>query len=110
MSKPKAIQYKHPQSWPSFNPINHGSDNFIGAGTNNTISGNYNAILGGQGNCVSSSFSHAGVFGCNVTANLSCAFHANNFVGHDLPTLGGGPSGSFWKTNIGGVCVVAINP
>ena len=85
MNKPKAIQFKHPQSWPSFNPINHGSDNFIGGGVsnvtcsntcfssvvgglNNTNSGSYSTILGGNGNNIPTGIAYAGIFGCNIGA------------------------------------------
>jgi hypothetical protein len=42
--------------------------------------------LGGDGGCGNSDggFNWAGVFGCNVTGVLPCAFHANNFVAQNM--------------------------
>ena len=81
----------------------------IVGGNQNTVSGIYSSILGGSGNNDNGK-DYVGIYGCNVSGVLSCAFHANNFVGQNLPTTSPGISGAFWKTNIGGVCVVAIVP
>jgi hypothetical protein len=66
------------------------------------------SILGGSGNTVS--HSHAAAFGCNVSSVAPNTFHANNFVAQNMPTVSGGPSGTFYKTTVGLICVVAINP
>ena len=69
---------------------------FIGAGVNNCITNSCSAaILGGQNNKANHDF--AGIFGCNVTSGMGCAFHANNFVAQNIP-LGPGilPTGSFY--------------
>jgi hypothetical protein len=77
-------------------------------GRANTISNAYSSILGGSGNTVS--HSHAAAFGCNVSSVAPNTFHANNFVAQNMPTVSGGPSGTFYKTTVGLICVVAINP
>ena len=115
MNKPKAIEYKHPQSWPSFNPINHGSDNFIGGGVsnvtcsntcfssvvgglNNTNSGSYSAILGGGGNIIPPGCTYVGIFGQNLGAIPACiqnnTFHVNCLQACSSPVYGSYPIGT----------------
>ena len=103
----------------TYNSIVGGKENAIAenrcfssvlGGTNNAVNGNYSAILGGSNNTVPSGCCYIGIFGCNVTGVTNCAFHANNFVAQNMPTFASGPSGSFYKTTISGVCVVAIVP
>jgi hypothetical protein len=40
------------------------------------------AITGGN---TINNFQFAGVYGCKVSAVVSCALHANNFVAQDMP-------------------------
>ena len=54
------------------------ANGFIGNGIN-SVSGNYSAILGGSGNN-DGGLAWAGIFGCNITATISCALHANQLV------------------------------
>jgi len=80
---------------------------FIGGGQANTINnGAYGAILGGCGN--TAAHAYAGVFGCGVTSVCGCAFHANNFVAQNIPTVGTGPAGSFYKVSCLGGWVVMV--
>ena len=86
-----------------YNFIGGGKDNTVSAsqyssilgGYNNTVASTYSSIFGGSGNN-DGGFSHAGIFGCNVTANSSCAFHANNFVAQNMPSASSGIPGSLW--------------
>ncbi len=100
----------------AYGVIGGGFENCICAGTNhssifsgngNCVWGSCSSVLGGSGNC-DGGFDYVGIFGQGITGVCS-AFHANNFVAQNMPTTPGGPSGSFYKTLIGTVCVVAIN-
>ena len=64
-------------------------------GCNNTNAGSYSAILGGGGNTVSAAYSYAAIFGCNVNAVASCAFHANNLIIQNIPVI---TSHALWTT------------
>ena len=67
------------------NTINPGGNcSFIAGGLNNVVAGTYSSIFGGSGNN-DNGLSWAGVFGCNVNAVQSCAFHSNNFVAQNMP-------------------------
>ena len=80
----------------------------IVGGNQNTVSGIYSSILGGSGNN-DNGVAYAGIFGCNITAVRSCAFHANNFVAQNMPSVPTGlPSGTFYIHASGGVNYVAI--
>jgi len=60
--------------------------------------GAYSSILGGYNNN-DHGLHYAGIFGCNITAVASCAFHANNFVAQNMPTqavVAGLPSGALY--------------
>jgi len=63
-----------------YNGANYAS--VLGGGSNH-VSGSFSSILGGCGNS-DGGFNWAGVFGCNVTGVLPCAFHANNFVAQNM--------------------------
>jgi hypothetical protein len=96
---------------------------FIGAGRLNTICNQGASIVGGSGNTVSVIYSsvlggsgnndngvaYAGIYGHNITANTSCAFHANNFVAANMPTsrVGLNP-GALWYCSTD--CSVHIVP
>jgi len=47
-------------------------------GANNLVAGAYSAILGGSGNTVSAAYEYAGIFGCNITTQISNALHLEN--------------------------------
>ena len=49
----------------------------------------FNSENSGSSNTVGAGHTYAGIFGCNVTAVMSCAFHANNFVAKNLTLLTG---------------------
>lgn len=67
--------------------------NFIGGGANNVVTGSCSAIVGGCNNTVTHNW--AGVFGCGVTTNQDCAFHANIFVSQNMPLQAPGvPAGT----------------
>lgn len=92
-----------------------GNHAVISGGHSNIVSGNCSAILGGSGNN-DGGFAYAGVYGYNVTANTSCAFHANNFVAQNIPPgLGGGvpplgalPGSFYWEPGLGGFRAVYV--
>ena len=91
-------------------------------GSNNTVSANYSAILNGSGNTISNSYQYATISGCNITAVMGCAFHANEFVAQNMccsttcgscaacpsaipinqPTVPGIPTGAFYYFPIAG--------
>jgi hypothetical protein len=56
-----------------------------GTAGGNCVTGNFSAVLGGQSsNLVTHNFASAS--GYNVVSVLDCAFHANNFVGQNMPS------------------------
>ena len=61
------------------------SRSFIGGGECNSVSGAYSAVLGGSGNTVSAAYSYAGIFGQNVNAVMSNAFHVEELVLQNIP-------------------------
>ena len=63
----------------------------IFSGQNNCVAGNYSSILGGSGNS-DGGIPYVGIFGCNITGVMPCAFHANEFVAQNMPgPYTGGP-------------------
>jgi hypothetical protein len=64
------------------NSVN-GVHNFIGGGYGNTLTRACSAILGGCNNS-DGGVAFAGIFGCNVTAVVPNAFHANSFVAQNI--------------------------
>jgi hypothetical protein len=79
-----------------------------GTAGGNCVTGNFSAVLGGQSNLVTHNFASAS--GYNVVSVSDCAFHANNFVGQNMPTSSGGASGSFYTCAALGGLVVMVNP
>jgi len=84
----------------SFSFIGGGSANSISGmyssivgGTSNTVNGACSAILGGCGNTISAAYQYAGIFGCNITASSSYAFHTNCLIACSTPKYIG--SGTF---------------
>jgi len=73
----------------------------IVGGFQNSVSGNYSAILGGSGNTISAAYQYAGIFGCNIAAVASNAFHTNCLIACDTPLYISGPgyvSGTIFKS------------
>ena len=56
----------------------------IFSGHNNTVAGNCSAILGGVNN-YDGGLDFVGIFGQSVTGVIPNAFHAENFVGQNMP-------------------------
>ena len=85
-----------------------GAFGFIGSGRENTVTGDCSAILGGSGN--SAGHDWAGIFGCDISSVLACAFHANNIVVPDMPIVGTTiPGKTLYYRNCGtGNCPVYI--
>ena len=68
-----------------FPGTNHSS---IFSGNGNCVSGSCSSILGGSGNS-DGGFNYVGIFGQNVTGVIPNAFHAENFVGQNMPLYTG---------------------
>ena len=79
----------------------------IFGGFGNTVFGSCSSILGGSGNS-DGGFNYVGIFGQNVIGVTPNAFHAENYVAQSMPTSPGAP-GTFYKTTIGAITVVAIS-
>jgi hypothetical protein len=66
-------------------------------GSNVQSSGNYSFVYGST-SC-DNTCNYAYVFGCNLTANLSCALSVNNLSIRNIPTSSAGlPSGAVWRS------------
>jgi len=77
-------------AYSSFSFIGGGAGNTVSGlyssivgGAGSTVSGAYSAVLGGAYNTISAAYQYAGIFGCNIAAVASNAFHTNCLIACD---------------------------
>jgi len=85
-------------AYSSFSFIGGGAGNTVSGlyssivgGAGSTVSGAYSAVLGGAYNTISAAYQYAGIFGCNIAAVASNAFHTNCLIACSTPQYASTP-------------------